>query len=246
MEPLKILVVEDETITAMDIRETLEEAGHNVTDTVRNLPDALKSVTINPPDLALIDIKLNDSPDNGVAIATQIQATRAIPVIYLTASKDAETIRQAKPTLPIAYLTKPFRHEELNFQIELAYHYYQSTQSNGSDSSGFGYLYLPIGKGHVKINPENVLCILAARVYVNIVTVDSKTLVVSMNLSNLAQYFPVTNFFRLSRSVLINLNYIERLETDQLYLESYQKPLPIPEANRKELLKRLKVIRTRK
>ena len=246
MEPLKILIVEDNTITAMDIRETLEEAGHIVTDTVRNLPGALKAVTKKAPDLALIDITLDGSPNSGIDIAMEIQAILAIPIIYLTAKADAETVQEARQTLPIAYLLKPFRQEELPLQIELAYHYYQSTRPNGTDSQSSGYLYLPVGKGHVKTNPDDVLCLVAARSYVNIVTIDKKSFVVSMNLSNLAQYFPATSFFRLSRSVLVNVKYIERLEVDQLYLENYQKPLPIPEANRKELLKKLKVIRTKK
>ena len=96
MEPLNILLVEDEVLTAMDLCETLQEAGHVVTDMVRNLPDALKAVAQNPPDLALVDINLDGSVNNGIAIVTKMLAIHTMPIIYLTARIDAETVQEAR------------------------------------------------------------------------------------------------------------------------------------------------------
>jgi DNA-binding LytR/AlgR family response regulator len=66
----------------------------------------------------------------------------------------------------------------------------------------------------------------------------------SMNLGHLAQYFSSPNFFRLSRSLLVNLNYIERIERDHIYMRNHESPIQIPEGNKTELMKKLAVIRT--
>jgi len=65
-----------------------------------------------------------------------------------------------------------------------------------------------------------------------------------MNLGYLAQFFTSANFYRLSRSLCINLDYLERLEKDVLYLHQQKIPIKISEELRAELIKKLTVIRT--
>ncbi len=246
MKPLKILIVEDETITAMDLRETLQEAGHKVTAVARTMQDAVKAVKNNLPDLALIDIHLEGSSGDGIATAKKLLEIHQMPIMYLTANSEPATFQSAKETLPVAYLLKPFRHDELKLQVELAYHYFQSTLSTAADVPVSGYLYLPVDKGHEKVDPKDVLFIEADGSYVEVFLVTKKTYYISMNLSNLAQYFPSPNFYRLSRSLLINLNYLERLETNHLYLVNHDPAIPIPVASRKQLMTKLRVVRTKR
>ncbi len=216
MKPLKILVVEDETITAMDLRETLEEAGHQVTAVARSYEQALRAIKAQLPDLALIDIHLEDSANDGIATAKKLLTIHHMPIIYLTANSEPETFQSAKQTLPVAYLLKPFRHDELKLQVELAYHYFQSTLPIADDTPVFRYLYLPVDKGHEKIDPDDVLYVEADGSYVEIFLVNKKTYYISTNLSHLAQYFSAPNFYRLSRSLLINLHQLERLGRNHL------------------------------
>src|SRR5919199_2098452 len=98
MEPLNILIVEDETITAMDLRETLEEAGHKVIGIARDLQTAVKLVRSNPPDLALVDIQLEGSTGDGIATAKELLTYHRMPIIYLTANSEQETFQAAKET----------------------------------------------------------------------------------------------------------------------------------------------------
>jgi len=91
----KILVVEDERITAEDIKSGLECAGYNVPALVSSGEDAIEKAGKLKPDLVLMDIKLKGKMD-GIEAAEQIKYLYNIPVIYLTAYSDEYTVQRAK------------------------------------------------------------------------------------------------------------------------------------------------------
>ena len=119
MEKTKILIVEDETIVALDIKNALLKLGFEVTDMVTNYDDALRSASQKKPDILLTDIRLENSK-NGVEIAKDIQKIHPTPIIYLTAFSDDETIIEAARTSPMGYMLKPFNRDELKSNILLA------------------------------------------------------------------------------------------------------------------------------
>lgn len=119
MQKTKILIVEDEIIVALDIKATLQDLGFEVVGLVTNYEDALCFIKKQPPDVLLSDINLKDSK-SGIDIARDIQKITYIPVIYLTAFSDEETIAEAVKTNPVAYITKPFKREDLKSNILLA------------------------------------------------------------------------------------------------------------------------------
>ncbi|MCV6608625.1 MAG: response regulator [Campylobacterales bacterium] len=118
---IKILIVEDKTIVALDLKKTILKLGYDVTETVTNYDDALESVNNNQPDFIFMDIHLDNSKD-GIETAKEINKDRKIPIIYLTAYSDDETIGRAVVTNPIAYLLKPFNREELKSTLLLGIH----------------------------------------------------------------------------------------------------------------------------
>ncbi|KAA9357403.1 response regulator [Larkinella humicola] len=241
---LKILIVEDETITAMDLSETLEEAGHKVTAIARDSQQALAAVKRNPPDLALIDIVLEGSTADGIATAKELLVHHQMPILYLTANSDPQTFQEAKATLPAAYVLKPYRANELVLQVELAYHFFQSTLTDPTDSSRS--LFLPVKNGHEKIALDDVLYLIADRAYTNVYLIGKDIpYCISTNLSHLSQYFPASNFYRVSQSILINLHHLKRVEQNHLYMTTHTMPIQIPVANRKKLMQKLKVVKTK-
>lgn len=116
---MKILVVEDESIISYDIQNTLEYLGYEVTDTVENYEDTIKSVQENEPQLILMDIHLENSKD-GIETALAVHALKKIPIMYLTAFCDDDTINRAIQTNPLAYMIKPFNRDELKSMLRLA------------------------------------------------------------------------------------------------------------------------------
>ncbi|MCH8317010.1 MAG: response regulator [Bacteroidetes bacterium] len=115
----KILIVEDELITARDIESCLKEFGYLVTGIVTSGEDAVKKTERSNPDLVLMDIRLKGKMD-GIEAAQIIRDKFNIPVIYLTAHSDKETLKRAKITKPFGYVLKPFQENELHTQIEMA------------------------------------------------------------------------------------------------------------------------------
>ncbi|WP_337042659.1 response regulator [Emticicia sp. 17c] len=245
MSVLKILIVEDEVITGIDIKETLEKAGHIITAIARNATEALASFKKEPPDIAIIDVMLKASTHDGIQLAAELIKLRNIPVIYLTANSETQTFQRAKNTQPSAYLLKPFRHNELALQVELAYHNYKASVPSNIDPVIAETIFLPFDKGLKKVIKQDVIYLKADGSYVKVFLLnEANPYLFSMNLGHLAQYFASPNFYRLSRSLLINLNHLERLEREQLYLYNHDAPIQIPESSRADLIKQLAVIRT--
>jgi PAS domain S-box-containing protein len=124
MEKVKILVVEDNRIVAEDIKNNLEEMGYIVSGIATSGEKALEAAAAELPDIAIMDIRLGKGM-NGIETAAMLRQNYRIPIIYLTAHADEETVSEAKKTEPYAYLIKPFDTEELQSAVEIAIYRYQ-------------------------------------------------------------------------------------------------------------------------
>ncbi len=112
-----ILVVEDERLVAQDICEELREAGYDVGRIVCRGEDVIEAVRTRRPELVLMDICLDGGMD-GIEAAERIRRDHSVPVIYLTAHADEQTLRRAGKTLPVGYLVKPYTRESLRSAIQ--------------------------------------------------------------------------------------------------------------------------------
>lgn len=116
MNKEKILIVEDEAIIAMDIKNIIVKLNYIVTNVVSNTQDVINSIKDNEPDIILMDIDLDGNSD-GIQTVELIHCLKYIPVIYLTGFYDDETISRAIQTNPVGYLLKPFSKDELKVAI---------------------------------------------------------------------------------------------------------------------------------
>ena len=119
MRQPKILVVEDESIVAIDLEETLQEMGYEVTGIVASGEAAIEKSAQQKPDLVLMDIMLQGKVD-GITAAATIREQAKIPVIFLTSHADSATLERAKVTEPYGYILKPYKDVELRTVIEIA------------------------------------------------------------------------------------------------------------------------------
>ncbi len=119
MSDKRILIVEDDAIVAMTIEDSLHEMGYSVVGRAANANDAIRLAGDEKPDLILMDIRIQGDRD-GIEAAGEINRSNNIPIIYLTAYSDNETIRRAAKTQPYGFLTKPFRQKEMYSTIEIA------------------------------------------------------------------------------------------------------------------------------
>lgn len=115
----RILLVEDEVIVAMTIEESLTSLGYEVIGTVDDGFSAIDLAEKKNPDLILMDIRIQGDLD-GIETVEKINENKDIPVIFLTAHSDEETLSRMLKTYPYGFLVKPFREKELYANIEAA------------------------------------------------------------------------------------------------------------------------------
>jgi signal transduction histidine kinase len=125
--PARILIVEDERIVAGDVRARLGRLGYTVLGHAATGEEAVLLADQLHPDLILMDIRL-EGPVDGIQAADMIRHRLGIPVIYLSAYADRQTVERAKVTEPFGYLLKPFEDSELHTTIEVAL-YKQKTEA---------------------------------------------------------------------------------------------------------------------
>ncbi|MEE3715624.1 ATP-binding protein [Tumidithrix elongata RA019] len=115
----KVLIVEDESIIALDIEDILSSLGYCVIGTVESGTEAIAQVEATRPDLILMDINLKGSID-GIEAAKEIQSRFQIPIVYLTAFGDDATLRRTASTEPYGYILKPIKANDINATIKMA------------------------------------------------------------------------------------------------------------------------------
>jgi signal transduction histidine kinase len=113
-----VLIVEDELVTANALADVLSDLGYKVLEIVDSSDKAIRAAKEHLPDVILMDIKLKGN-DSGIIATNEIHKISPVPVIYLTAFSDADTLQKAIATSPYGYLTKPLRYSEVNVAIML-------------------------------------------------------------------------------------------------------------------------------
>jgi PAS domain S-box-containing protein len=125
-EPIRILIVEDESLIALELRKKLEESGFTVCEVADNGADALLYVERLQPDLVLMDIRLRGNGGNGgdagdgIATAEQIRRQFHVPVMFVTGHADRATLDRARNAEPFGYVGKPFHGVDFRAPIEMA------------------------------------------------------------------------------------------------------------------------------
>ncbi len=117
--PLRILIVEDETIVALDLKERIRALGYEPCGIADTPAKAQDLALARQPALILMDIMLKGNGD-GIEAAASIRALMDVPVVYVTAFSDEETLARVKATSPYGYIVKPYHERELRISIELA------------------------------------------------------------------------------------------------------------------------------
>ena len=113
----KILIAEDESIIAMDLRVSLARMGYEITSVVNNALAAIQKAEHDKPDIILMDIMLGGSLD-GIEAAKIISYNHSTPIIYVTALKDEQTKKRAFLPAPHLFLMKPYTEKELKLAID--------------------------------------------------------------------------------------------------------------------------------
>lgn len=140
MKNINILIIEDETIVALHIASVLKKMNFNVLSIAKTADEAFKVVEKHSVHIILSDIRIEGEVD-GISICKSIQKLYKIPVIFLTAYKDEETLLRASNVDFTGYILKPFREDELETLLKLTVAKYALDKSEHKISLNEYYYY---------------------------------------------------------------------------------------------------------
>lgn len=245
-----ILVVEDESIVAKDIQNSLRKLGYSVMGTIDNGEDALKLIEGSQPDIVLMDIMLKGAM-SGIEVATLIKEKYDIPVIYLTAYADENTLNKAKITEPHGYIIKPFKEVDLHTAIEVAMYKHgkeleikkerdmlYSLVENKNDKD---VVFVKSNSRMVKIRTKDIYFVEALKDYVIINTANARYTVLS-TMKNIEQKLSSKDFIRVHRSFIVLIDKIVAIDHNVLLMEDDKKEIPIGGSYKDELVKSLNML----
>ncbi len=229
MEPVKILIVEDDGIIASTMKAALEKQGYIVTGIADSGELALEMVKDIVPGLVVMDIHLAGNFD-GITTARTMKRLYPVPVIFITSNNDIEVFRTAKEVFPENYLVKPFSDRELIHAVELGLkNFMPEKDMPGGLEPEIDYLFIPAPDGgKVKLPFKEILYIESDRAYSNIYTANplkSKSgealknpIKVSVNTTQLELQLNYKPIFRINKSTLVNTDKVDRITSASVFI----------------------------
>jgi two-component system cell cycle sensor histidine kinase/response regulator CckA len=115
--PARIVIVEDESITALAVARQLRHLGYQVVAWARSGPQAIEHALSHHPQVVLMDIQLQGTMD-GIDAARHIQASASIPVVYMSANADATTVERTQAAQPAGFVPKPIHYPTLHALLQ--------------------------------------------------------------------------------------------------------------------------------
>ena len=232
----KILVVEDESIIADDLRMILTANGYEVAGPVDNGTDALEIIQSTHLDLVLLDINIKGSL-SGIDVANELR--EKVPFIFVTSYYDEHTLKMAERVGPSAYIVKPFRREEVLINVRLALKKTPSAKKSESGTSGERIFVRDAGA--LKPVPgDQILFAKGEDNYTRLSLNDGAEIVISHTLKNIEEKLPKDQFCRVHKSYLININYIDLIVGNSLEIRG--KSIPIGKTYRPGLFELMQVL----
>ncbi len=159
LKAIKILVVEDESLVAEDIKDFLEELGYTVPAVADTGKEAIKKAAETQPNLVLMDIRLKGEMD-GLTAAQQIWDLFNIPIVYLTANSDINTLERTKTAGSFNYITKPFKERELHTAVELSIYRHQLEKKLVDREKWLDTILNSIGDAVIATNEQSCIMLL--------------------------------------------------------------------------------------
>lgn len=224
-ESLKILIVEDEAITAESLKQNLQRLGYTVVGIANNALDAIDFLSNKTIDLAILDIQIQGNK-NGIWLADYIQENHTIPYIFLTGFGDEHTAKKALAKKPSGYLLKPFSRQNLMVTIEVALLNFTKNvlaKNVENTKNSVKFIFVKLKDIFVKVKVDEILFLESDRNYINIHTKGEKYTTRS-TLSEIKKNLP-NYFLQTHRSFVVNFKKIDAVKTSTLSVCTFTIPL---------------------
>ena len=244
MSSIKILAVEDDDLHADVLRMVIDQLGYELIDVVDNPADALRLLGATRPDVLLMDIDLGGE-ETGIDLVRKVNEVADVPVIYVTSFREESIFREARETMPEAYLNKPYDPVNLRAAIELAVFRRQQETARAPEKKPGGpaatSVFVKEGNNLVKLLLRDVVLVEAYDKYCFVYTREKKHLL-SLQLKSLLQHLPPEEFLQVHRSYVVNLEAIDGVRPAQNSLEVAGKLIPVSKTYKNALFARITML----
>ncbi|WP_207513108.1 LytR/AlgR family response regulator transcription factor [Longitalea luteola] len=237
-DKVKIMIVEDETIVAMDLSLRLQKEGYEVVGIASNSDDAIEIYTEHKPDLVLMDINIKGKKD-GIETAAALKKIQEVPLIFLTAFSQNEYITRAKTVNPSAYLVKPFNNDSLHTSIQIAIHNFavpgkpthpqpvvEAKDDTAKETLLFfnNYFFVKHNYRFNKFSLDELLFAESDNNYIRLVTTKKK-IALRLSLQYLADKFNHPALVRVHRGFIVNIRNIDSFNEEEIIIGPHQIPI---------------------
>lgn len=245
---MNLLIVEDEMLVAHHIAQRLEVAGFKVPAIVDNAQDCFEQMERGEIDLVILDINLQGKED-GIQIGKKIIDKYKKPIIYVTAQMDKATLNKALATHPAAYITKPFKDQDLLIAVELALENYKNqmaTTSSADTSTPDGAsneyyvltdsIFIKNRNRFERVPFSKITWLEASGNYTYLVTTEQR-IILSANISTVCERLNYPALQRVHRSYVVNLQHVTGFDDSHVFIGNHE--IPLSKNYREEFIKHI-------
>ncbi|HUP12776.1 MAG TPA: response regulator [Niastella sp.] len=237
-DQVKIMIVEDETIVALDLSMRLQKEGYEVVGIAASSDDAMALFIEQKPDLVLMDINIKGKKD-GIETAAALKKIQEVPLIFLSAFSQSEYVNRAKAVNPSAYLVKPFNNDSLHTSIQIAIHNFAvpgkptdpppataAKEDNGKETLLFfnNYFFVKHSYRFNKFSIDDLLYAESDNNYIKLVTTNKK-IALRVSLQYLADKFNHPALVRVHRGFIVNIKNIDSFNEEEITIGQHQIPI---------------------
>ncbi len=219
----KIYIVEDQAISRFALIEILEQNGYNVVGSAASADkawDDLKNLEI---DAALLDVNLAGELD-GVWLAQKIRKNKDMPIIFLSAYGDNNTLERVASTNPNGYLMKPYNTPTLLTNLAIAINSFTRIRVSENKDRKPQYIFLKNNGKQTRVNVYDIRFVKSEGNYLEIEMV-SERLIIREKLTDFIKNLPATIFVQTHRRFVVNREKINAYNTDTLLVGKISIPI---------------------
>ncbi|MBL4643643.1 MAG: response regulator [Flavobacteriaceae bacterium] len=228
-EKIQIYIVEDVAISRMSLETMLTENKYEVSGSAATAETAWEEMQHTPTDLILLDINLAGEK-NGVWLAQQVRKHLNIPIVYLTAFGDQQTLKEVIETKPNGYLMKPYQEPTLLTTINIAFTNFLENPNkvivSETEEMCNDFVFIKDKHMKIKIDVNDIYYVKSEGNYLEIILKDKRH-VIRNKLLAFKQELPSGLFFQSHQRYLINIAKIVVLKKDVVILQNQEIPLSL-------------------
>ena len=210
----KVLIVDDEVFISEQLNIILQGLDYEVTGMAYDTKSALDSLKLNPPDIAILDIKMHGE-NQGFKIADYIKKNMDIPFVFLTSFADESTVNKASELTPDGYLLKPFNERDIFPGLHMALNRYEKKAQ---------FIDIKIGHEVHKVRLNDILWIQSSDKYIEIHSTDRRYLK-RESIESFIEFINLPNIIRVHRSYAVNITQVDSVKSSSIFIDNEEIPI---------------------